>query len=70
MTLRARIIQFTSIVVVQAITLGLLAWWLPGLQIDHVTSALVVAVVFIAVQAVFWWTFITFFAWLPAWLLL
>lgn len=68
MTLRARIIQFISIVVVQAITLGLLAWWLPGLQIVSVVSALVVAVVFIAVQAVFWWAFITFFAWLPAWL--
>ena len=68
MTTRSRITQIIIIVVVQSVTLLLLTAVLPGLVIDSLGSALIVAMVFILAQSVYWWLFVTFFTWLPVWL--
>ena len=65
---RARIIQIITIVLVQAITLVLLQLLLPGLQIDSLSTALVLAVALILAQTVYWWIFVNFLTWLPVWL--
>ena len=68
MSKRARIIQIITIIIVQAITMILLQLFLPGLQIDSLVSALVLAGTLILAQAVYWWIFVNFLAWLPVWL--
>ena len=68
MSLRSRITQIIIIVVVQSVTLLLLTAVLPGLAIDSFGSALIVAVVFIFAQSLYWWLFVSFFTWLPVWL--
>jgi putative membrane protein len=68
MSSRARIIQIITIVIVQAVTLLLLTAVLPGLSIDSFGSAVIVALVLIFSQSLYWWLFISFFSWLPVWL--
>lgn len=60
-------IQYLSILIVQLITLLLLrrvSW----LQIQSLTAAAGMAVVYLLALVIFWWLFINFFAYLPAWL--
>lgn len=68
MTRRARLIQIITIVVFQAITLILLQLFLPGLDVDSLGSALVVAAILILAGSLYWWVFVTLFSWLPIWL--
>ena len=68
MSLRSRITQILIMIVVQSVTLLLLTVVLPGLSIDSFGSALIVALVFIFAQSLYWWLFVSFFAWLPVWL--
>ncbi len=68
MSLRKRIIQIVVVVFVLLLTLSLLTAILPGLTITNYTSALVVGAAFILAQSLYWWLFVSFFAWLPVWL--
>jgi len=68
MSLKSRITQIIIIVIVQSLTLLLLSALLPGLAIDSLGSALIVALVFILAQSLYWWLFVSFFTWLPVWL--
>lgn len=62
---RARIVQFVSLVVVQALALMVVLWFFPfGDELDLGQAVLVVLVVSGA-QAVFWYIFINFLSWLP-----
>ncbi len=63
---RARIIQFLSIVIVDAIVLMILSLISPGVQITHFWSAIGLVIAISIIQAVVWWLFINFFAHLPA----
>jgi len=65
---RARIIQLISIFIVQAIALEILALILPGFVVTSLRSLFGAVVAISIAQALFWWVFINFFAWLPAWL--
>ena len=60
-----RVIQILTILVVQAITLLVLERFLSGIQISSLWSAIGAAVAYSIAQAVFWWVFIEFFAFLP-----
>ena len=68
MSTRARIIQICIIIFVNAVTLFLLTAVLPGFQIDSPVQGVFVAIVLILAQALYWWVFVSFFTWLPAWL--
>jgi uncharacterized membrane protein YvlD (DUF360 family) len=68
MSIRARIIQICIIILVNAVTLLLLTAILPGFQIDSPIQGLFVAVALILAQVLYWWVFVSFFAWLPTWL--
>lgn len=63
---RARIIQFLSIVIVDAIVLFLTALVAPGFAINSFASAIGIVIAVSIIQAVVWWLFINFFAHLPA----
>lgn len=64
---RGRIIQFLSILIVQALAVMLLTWLFPN---EHdLTFIQAIGVVFIIsiAQVVFWYLFINFLGWLPVW---
>jgi len=63
---RARIIQFLSIVIVDAIVLFLTALVAPGFAINSFAAAILIVIAVSIIQAVVWWLFINFFAHLPA----
>ncbi len=54
---RARVIQIVAVLVVQALTVFVLALLMPGVQIDRLASALLLVIVVSISQAVFWFTF-------------
>lgn len=62
---RRRIFQIVSILIFQAITLVILSFFLPGLQIGSLWSALGAALAYTLAQVAFWLIFIEFFARLP-----
>ena len=68
MSKRSRITQIIVLIDVQSLTLLLLTAVLPGLKIDSFGSALILALVFILAQSLYWWLFVSFFSWLPVWL--
>ena len=68
MSTRARIIQICIIILVNTVTLLLLTAILPGFQIASPIQGLFVAIALILGQALYWWVFVSFFSWLPAWL--
>lgn len=62
---RARIVQFVSLTLVQALAVMFVLWFLPfGRSLD-LWQAVVVVVVLSLAQAGFWMIFINFFSWLP-----
>ncbi len=63
---RARIIQVVSIFIVQVISLIILAWIMPGFQINSLASAIGIAIVYSIAQAVIWAVFVNFLSILPA----
>jgi uncharacterized membrane protein YvlD (DUF360 family) len=62
---RARIVQIITILVVHAVTLFILAFFLSGLQVDSLLSAIGASIAYTIAQATFWFIFIEFFSWLP-----
>lgn len=62
---RARIIQFLSIVIVDAIVLFLAAIVAPGFSINSFGAAILLVIAVSIIQAIVWWLFINFFAHLP-----
>jgi putative membrane protein len=62
---RARIVQVISVFVVQVIALIVLAWLLPGFQIDSLASAIGVLIAYSIAQAAIWLVFIHLLSWLP-----
>ncbi len=62
---RARIVQFVSLVVIQALALMLVLWVLSLDSNLTFVTAIVVVLVVTAAQAVFWYVFINFLSWLP-----
>ena len=64
--LSARIIQSAIVFVVEAITILILAYFAPNIQVDSFWSALVFAVILSAISSLGWWLFIQFFGRLPA----
>ncbi len=65
---RARIVQIITIVVVHAITLLILAFFMSGLQVDSFLSAIGASIAYTIAQAAFWFVFIEFLSWLPVFL--
>lgn len=63
---RARIIQFLSVLIVDAIVLFIVARVAPGFSINSLGSAILIVIAVSVIQAVVWWLFINFFAHLPA----
>lgn len=63
---RSRIIQFLSVVIVDAIVLFLLSLLAPGIAITTFASAIVMVIGVSIIQGIVWWLFINFFAHLPA----
>ncbi|MFN8471510.1 MAG: phage holin family protein [Anaerolineae bacterium] len=64
--LRVRVVQSAIVFVVEAITIIILAYFAPNIQVDSFWSALVFAVILSAVSSLGWWLFIQFFGRLPA----
>ena len=64
---KKQFIQYFSILIVQFVTLLLLSR-VRGLQIQSLTAAIGIAAVYLLALVIFWWLFINFFAYLPAWL--
>ena len=65
---RARIVQIITIVVVHAISLFVLQFILSGLQIDSFAAAIGASIAYTIAQAAFWFVFIEFLSWMPAFL--
>ena len=65
---RRSIIHIVAIIIVEALVISLFPLILPGLLIESFLSAVFLGIVLVFAQAFFWWLFIRFFAWLPAWL--
>ena len=63
---RARVIQFLSVLIVDAIVLFLAALVAPGFNISTMLSAIALVLVLSIIQGVVWWLLINFFAHLPA----
>ena len=68
MPTRQRVVQVAIVAVVEVVTLLLLPRFIGGLTVNSWQAALGAALAFTVAQVVFWWVFIRFFAWLPAWL--
>jgi len=68
MSTRKRLFQSAVIVFVQALMLVVLTVVLPGLRVNSLISALIVAAAFLLGQSLYWWVFISFLTWLPVWL--
>jgi len=62
---RRRILQIICLVLLQAVTLGVLTRFLSGLTFDSWGSAIGASVAYTIAQAVFWIIFIQFLTWLP-----
>lgn len=62
---RARIVQFVSLIVIQALAVMLILWLLPFTKELDLWEAIVVVVIVSFAQAAFWYIFINFFSWLP-----
>ncbi len=62
---RGELVQLVTVLVLQAISLFLLQWILPGLRISSWWSAIGVTVAYSVAQAVLWFLFIQVFARLP-----
>lgn len=63
---RARVFQFLTVLIVQALALLLFSYISPGVSISTFAGAVAVALVLGVLQAAVWWLFINFFANLPA----
>ena len=63
---RARIIQFLSVTIIDALVLFLWARLSPNVEINRLVDAFVLVIVISIIQGVVWWLFINFFAHLPA----
>jgi putative membrane protein len=68
MSIRQSIRHSIIIVLALGITLTLLGLWMPGLQIQSLSSVIGFMIAFIISQVTYWWLFINFFSYLPAWL--
>ncbi|MFN8484189.1 MAG: phage holin family protein [Anaerolineae bacterium] len=64
--LRVRVVQSAIVFVVEAITILILAYFAPNIEVDSFWSALVFAVILSAVSSLGWWLFIQFIGRLPA----
>ncbi len=62
---RARVVQLIANLIIHSITIFLLQYLLSGVQVDSFRSAVAAALAYSIAQAVFWFVFIEFFAWLP-----
>ena len=62
---RLRIYQIVAVLVVHAITLIVLAYFMEGLQITSFAAAVGAAIAYTIAQAAFWYIFIEFLTWLP-----
>lgn len=67
MRFRDHIRQYITIIVVQIIALLILGR-LPGLQIQSFSEIIGITLVYLIAQVIYWWSFINFFSYLPAWL--
>jgi len=65
---RRQLVQIITIIVVHALTLLVLAKFIPGITITSFLSAIGASIAYTVAQAAFWFVFITFLAWMPAWL--
>ena len=65
---RLRTYQIIAILVVHAITLIVLAWFMEGLAITSFRAAIGAAIAYTVAQAAFWFIFIEFLSWMPAFL--
>jgi putative membrane protein len=64
---RDHIRQYITVIIVQIITLLVLGN-LKGLQIQSIFSVLGITLAYLLAQMIYWWSFINFFSYLPAWL--
>lgn len=62
---RARIVQFVSMLIIQALVLWILSLIFQDVRIHSFLAALAIALIYSIAQALFWIVFIQFFAWLP-----
>jgi uncharacterized membrane protein YvlD (DUF360 family) len=62
---RLRLYQIIAILVVHAITLIILAYFLEGLVVTSFIAAMGAAIAYTIAQAAFWYIFIEFLTWLP-----
>ena len=65
---RRQLVQLIVVFIAHVIVLYLLTNILSGFQADLIRSVVIFTIVIAVAQAVFWWVFIRFFTWLPAWL--
>jgi len=65
---RGRIVQLVSVVVIHALTLLVLQFFLSGIKVDSLRAALAASIAYSIAQAAFWFIFIEFFSWLPVYL--
>jgi uncharacterized membrane protein YvlD (DUF360 family) len=68
MTTRARLIQIAIIVGLDAVTLLLLAAWLPGFNVASPVDGIWVAIALLLAQGLYWWLFVSLFSRFPVWL--
>jgi putative membrane protein len=62
---RLRLYQIAAVLVVHAITLIVLAYFMEGLVVTSFLAAVGAAIAYTIAQAAFWFIFITFLTWLP-----
>jgi hypothetical protein len=63
-----KLLQYLTIIVVNAIVLIMMSFWMDGLKIQSILAAIGVYGAFITSQVIYWWVFINFFSFLPVWL--
>ncbi len=61
-----RFFQAVVIIIVHAITLIIIATWIPGIQIDSLRAAIGASIGYTLAQLAFWFVFIRFLSSLPA----
>lgn len=62
---RARIIQFLSVLIVQALVVLVLEFFTPWIAVGSLVTALAVVVLYAITQSLFWYLFVRFLSWLP-----
>ncbi len=67
-TNRLRAYQIIAILVIHAITLIVLAWFMEGLAIPSFRAAIAAAIAYTVAQAAFWYIFIEFLSWMPVYI--